>query len=313
MGSQTNGVGPAGPPAHLGINFTPTIHHDTYPAISPSASASNMVDKHVFITGASRGIGKSMAAAYAKAGASVIGISARSDLSQVKKEVEDASAEATPFTGRVSVPKVVAVEMDVSSQESIQRAVDEKLAPAFQGRLDVLISNAGSMEEWRPVLEADVDEWWRTWDINIKGQFMVWKALIPLLLADDSSLKTVVTLSSVGAHMSSPGASAYQTSKLAVIRLSEFLNAEYGEKGLIAYCMHPGSVPTDLSAMMPAVVRQKLVDTPELMSDTVVFLTQKRREWLRGRYLSCNWDMPELLGMEEEIVEKDKLKIRMVV
>lgn len=56
-----------------------------------------------------------------------------------------------------------------------------------------------------------------------------------------------------------------------------------------------------------------LSDTPELAADTIVFLTQERRDWLAGRYISCTWDMPEFLAMKAEIVEHDKLKMRMVV
>ncbi|OQU98232.1 hypothetical protein CLAIMM_04048 [Cladophialophora immunda] len=293
-------------PTHIGEHFTPTIHHDTYPAIDVSHSV-GMVGKHVFLTGASRGIGKSMALAYAKAGASIIGISARSDLEEVKKEIEDAAAAA----GR-EVPKVVTANMDVLEPESVQRAV-EKIAPDFQGRLDILINNAGYMESWVKILEADVDEWWRSWDVNIRGHFLTWKAVLPLLLADAASLKTIVNMSSIGAQMCMPGASAYQTTKFALLRLSDFLNVEYGDQGVIAYCMHPGAVPTELAWKMPDFVKVNLIDTPQLMADTVVYLTQKRREWLRGRYLSCNWDMPELLAMQGEIVEKDKLKMRMAV
>jgi hypothetical protein len=56
-----------------------------------------------------------------------------------------------------------------------------------------------------------------------------------------------------------------------------------------------------------------LGDKPELTGDTVAFLTQERREWLAGRYLSCNWDMEEFLGREEEIVKGDKLKLRLAI
>ena len=56
-----------------------------------------------------------------------------------------------------------------------------------------------------------------------------------------------------------------------------------------------------------------LKDTPELAADTLVFLTQERREWLAGRYLSCTWDVRELLARETEIVDGEKLKMRMVL
>ncbi len=56
-----------------------------------------------------------------------------------------------------------------------------------------------------------------------------------------------------------------------------------------------------------------LTDKPELAADTMVFLTQKRREWLAERYINCTWDIPELMSREEEIVKADKLKVRLIV
>lgn len=55
------------------------------------------------------------------------------------------------------------------------------------------------------------------------------------------------------------------------------------------------------------------IDTPELAGDTIAWLTSERREWLAGRYVSCNWDMTELLVRREEIVEKDLLKLKLAL
>lgn len=294
------------PPAHMGINFTNTLHHDTYPTIDPLNSI-DMVGKHVFITGASRGIGKKMAIDFARAGASVVGIAARSDLASVKAEIE----EAATSVGR-DVPKVITVTVDILSGDSLKKAVAD-ITPQFGNKLDILVNNAGYMETWKRTTEADPEDWWHSWEVNIKGQFLVCHFMLPLLLAGDSSLKTMVNISSIGAQMCTPGASAYQTARFAILRLTEILNAEYEEQGLIAYCMHPGAVKTELAWKMPVPVQKLLNDTPDLMSGTIVFLTQKRREWLRGRYISCTWDMPEMFAMEKEIVERDMLKMRMVV
>ena len=56
-----------------------------------------------------------------------------------------------------------------------------------------------------------------------------------------------------------------------------------------------------------------LTDTAELPADAIVFLTRERRIWLAGRYISCKWDMPELLSREKEIVGGGKLKMRMIM
>lgn len=55
------------------------------------------------------------------------------------------------------------------------------------------------------------------------------------------------------------------------------------------------------------------MDSPELAGNTIVYLTQKRQEWLRGRYVNVEWDMDEFFAKKEEIVEKDLLRVRMAV
>ncbi|RYP36574.1 hypothetical protein DL768_010931 [Monosporascus sp. mg162] len=165
-----------------------------------------------------------------------------------------------------------------------------------------------------PLGISDMDEWWRTWEVNVRGVYWVVRALLPLLLR--SADKTIVNLTSVGALALTPGASAYQPSKMAVMRLTEYLMVDYMKQGLLAYSVHPASVPTDLASRMPdAIVKgfdgaAVCHDTPELAGDTIVYLTRKRRDWLAGRYVSCTWDMPEFMAREPEIVEKDLLKLQ---
>ena len=56
-----------------------------------------------------------------------------------------------------------------------------------------------------------------------------------------------------------------------------------------------------------------MTDTVELPADALVYLTREQRTWLAGRYVDCKWDIPELLSREKEIIEGDKLKMRLVV
>jgi hypothetical protein len=71
-------------------------------------------------------------------------------------------------------------------------------------------------------------------------------------------------------------------------------------------------VPTELAKGIKA-LQGLLTDTAELAGDAMSWLTQERREWLGGRYVSVTWDMEELLQKREEIVRKDKLKMRLAV
>ncbi|MCJ1400677.1 hypothetical protein MMC11_003885 [Xylographa trunciseda] len=287
----------------FGRNFTPTIHQDTYPFISPTSLS--LHGKHVFITGASKGIGHATALSYAKAGASALGLSARSSFSSIVSEI----ASAAKAAGHPP-PKVFTYEMDVTSRESI-KAVAVQVAHDLDGRLDFLINNAGYLEVFTPIVDSDPDEWWKTWTVNVRGPYLVTRAFLPLMLKGGD--KTIVNLSSVGAHATQPGASGYETTKLAVCRFTEFIVVEYGKQGVIAFAVHPGGVMTELASNMPKQSHGILIDTPEMAADVITFLTGEKRTWLAGRYISCNWDMEEFLKMEKDIVDRDLLKFRMAL
>ncbi|CZR65374.1 uncharacterized protein PAC_15274 [Phialocephala subalpina] len=179
------------------------------------------------------------------------------------------------------------------------------------GKLDILVNNAGYMATLSPISTTDDSTYWRTFEINLRGTYRVTKAFLPLLLSSPSGLKTIVNLNSVAAHTIRLEASAYGTSKFAVLRWTDFLVEENRDSGLIAFCVHPGFVMTKLAEAMPKETYAWLTDTPALAADMITFLTQGRREWLAGQYVSCQWDMGELMAREKEIVEGDKLKMRM--
>ncbi|KAF4764021.1 hypothetical protein HAV15_001314 [Penicillium sp. str.  len=276
---------------HTGINFTLRSHHDTYPAIDPTKR--DLSSKYIFITGASKGIGRETALSYSRAGCAGIAVGARTNLSGLAASISEAATEA----GK-PVPQIVVVSLDVTEEKSVAAAaatVDE----AFP-RLDILINNAG-----------DPEEWWRTWDVNVRGPYLVTRAFLPQILTGGE--KIIVNLSSIAAHLLSPGGSAYQTSKLALQRWTEFLDADHGHDGILTFGVHPGGVLTDMGKRLPVERQVVLTETPRLCADTLVFLTESRREWLAARYISVTWDMEEFLSREEEIVQGDKLKVRMVI
>ena len=286
-----------------GINWTSSIHGDTYPAIS-SGTASNLDGKSVMITGAAKGVGRATAISFARAGASHIAIGDLAALGNLEAE----AAEAAKANGKVK-PKILVLELDITDRVKVQEAA-KTVAEAFGG-LDVLVNNAGRFEQYIPFLESDADSYWRTWEVNLNGTFNVARCFLPLLLNTKHGLKTMINISSIGALTVRKGASSYRSTKLAILRWTEFLNADYGEQGLLAYCLHPGAILTELGRGMPKEAHASLTDKPELPADTIVWLVQERREWLAGRYVSCCWDMPELMSRKEEVVSGDKLKVRM--
>lgn len=235
-----------------GVIFTKTMHHDSYPAINP-LTASNLRGKSVFITGASKGIGRATALSYAKAGCSHIAVGARSSLSTLESDIIEAAK-----LGNHPAPQIVSLTIDVESGPSITEAV-EKLQSAFNGKLDILINNAGYLEEWKPIIETDEDDYWKSWQVSYRGVYLVTKAVLPMLLATQGGLKTIVNISSIGALLTTPGASSYQTVKFALLKFTEFVMAEYGSKGILCYACHPGGVMTDLASKMPTAIHASRV------------------------------------------------------
>ncbi|KAI1503712.1 hypothetical protein F5X99DRAFT_88427 [Biscogniauxia marginata] len=286
-------------------DMTSIVHNDTYPTIDPSNA--DFTGKAVFITGATKGLGRAMSISFAKAGTSMIAIGARSDLSETIQAMKEAVAKL----GKPD-PTILPLKLDVSNHESVHEAVAH-IREKF-GRLDIVINNAGIFSGTGLIADSDPDGWKRCFDVNLLGPYLVMRASIPLML--EGGDKTFITVSSVGAHCRSPSLSAYQISKLAVLRLNEFVVEEYGDKGVLAYCIHPGNIPTDivggLEGLSPE-LRPVFVETAELSADSLVYLTSKKREWLGGRYINVTWDLPELMNKEDDIVKGDKLKVRLVI
>jgi NAD(P)-dependent dehydrogenase (short-subunit alcohol dehydrogenase family) len=280
-----------------------SAHKDTYPFIDPTTA--DLMGKSVLITGASKGIGKATAISFAIAGCSKILLLARSDMADVETAVKDAAKKANR-----SQPLVHSMKVDMTSEDSV-RVAGENAIDLLDGNLDILINNAGYLEEWKPIAESKPSEWWWTWEVNIKGTYLAARYFVPLLLK--SSTKTIINISSGGAHVMFPGASGYQTTKFSLCRLTEFIDKEYYQQGLIAIALHPGAIKTELAMNMPLERQGVLTDTVELAADTLVWLSRERRDWLSGRFASVNWDMEELEQKKQDILQGNLLKFRVVI
>ncbi|KAJ5376927.1 Glucose/ribitol dehydrogenase [Penicillium cosmopolitanum] len=270
-------------------------HHDTYPFIEPMGT--ELSGKSILITGASKGIGLATAVRCAKAGCAQIAVAARSSLESVVKEIKDEAAKCG-----VELPHILPLSMDVTSDESV-KAASLKLEAAFGGEV------RHPRKQRRTVIESDPIEWWKAWEVNVKGTFLCCHYFLPFVLSSDT--KIVVNLSSVGAHTLSYGASSYQTSRFANVRLNEFLARDHEDEKLIAISLHPGGVKTDMAANFPEVLHFSLADELALPADTIIWLAKERRDWLNGRFVWSNWDLEEVEGKKDEIIEKDLFKFRM--
>jgi NAD(P)-dependent dehydrogenase (short-subunit alcohol dehydrogenase family) len=295
--------------SHITDNNYPAVHvfcanhSDTYKAINPLAV--RLSGKTVVITGASTGIGRAAAISYAKAGASNIVITARSDLSAVEKAIQEAAAAA-----KRASPRVLTVRADVTVEEDVKRL--EAAIRETVDSVDILINNAGWWPDTpQPFNEFNAEEWWRVVSVCLLGSYHVSRYLSPLILLSET--KTVINVCSHAALQVVPATSPYGIAKFAQMRLADFMLADAGAEGLLAISLHPGLVLTENAARLPEQFHRHMTDTPELSGDFMVWLGAERREWLSGRYVSANWDVKELESRRDEIVKENKLRFQLVI
>ena len=194
----------------------------------------DMTDKVVLITGASRGIGEAAARGFAAAGAKVA-LAARG---------KDRSASIAGEIGS----SAMAIPCDVSRFWEIEAAVGATLAEF--GRLDVLIGNAGAIEPISRMAEADPDDWGKVIDINLKGVFYGMRAALPVMLEQGGG--TVLTVSSGAAYAPVEAWSHYCSSKAGAAMLTRSLHKEYGDLGIRAMGLSPGTVATEMQREIKA-------------------------------------------------------------
>lgn len=259
------------------------------------------------MTGAAyeNGTGYATATAFARARASFIALA---DIHPVPEPLISNLKTAALQASRAE-PQVLACTVDITSLPSVQKFHDSVTKTSDGKPTDILINNAAHVEPAQRLLDSDPETYWRTWEVNVRGLMNMSRVFLPSLLSNPT--KTMLNLSSSGALAARPAGASYRCSKLAILRWTESLQLEYGGEGLLTFCVNPGSVRTELSRGIGEVASAGLRDEPGMAGDTIVWLASERRGWLGGRYVSCAWNMEELVGMEEEIVREDKLKLRM--
>ncbi len=183
------------------------------------------------ITGAGRGIGRAIALAYAREGARLaLASRSESELEHAVVAVSEIGAEA------------IAVPTDVTSQADTER-LSQATVERF-GRIDVLVNNAGISGPIGPLQDNDIAEWVDTINVNLTGTFLVCRAVIPVMLEQGGG--RIINLSGAGAANAWSNMSAYCSSKVAVVRLTEVLAQELEGQGISVNALGPGSVHTSM-------------------------------------------------------------------
>lgn len=198
---------PAMEPRRSGYGqLTPTTHHDTYPYIDPSQY--NMTGRVIFISGATKGIGRAAALSFAKAGVSGIVIAGRSvDL------LHTLEAEIIMTCKHYKRPavKVLRAMIDICDSLTIESAM-AKTREVF-GHIDILVNSAATVDQPVPISASNSGDWSFTLDTNVTGTYHLIKAAL-LLMNQDSNAppQMIINLVSAIINMPTSRSSAYTVS-----------------------------------------------------------------------------------------------------
>ena len=222
--------------------------------------------KVALITGASQGLGRALALAYAKEGARLV-INSRSEegIRPVAREVEGLGAE------------VLAVAADVSKGEDARRLVEE--AVGRFGGIDVLINNAGVLGPRVAIEEYPEDEWRRVIDANLTGPYLVSRAAVPHLREGGSIINVVSGVSVEGRAEWG----AYSVSKFGMEGLSQILAAELEGRGVRSNAVDPGGMRTDMRAAAYPEEDPRTRITPEDNTAVFVYLASDESKDVTGQ------------------------------
>jgi 3-oxoacyl-[acyl-carrier protein] reductase len=231
------------------------------------------------ITGASRGIGKSVAEVFAQEGAKVV----------INYKASESGALAVVSEIRKKNGQAIHVKADVSKVEDVKRLV--KTTVDKFGRIDILVNNAGVMFV-DDFLEATEDAWDKTMDINLKGAYLCSKEVTPIMLKQKRGKIIMMSSNSGLYHPSAMRFVEYVTSKAGMNGLTKALALRLGPYITVnAIC--PGYIKTEMVAHNDPETERKLIEetalrrfgTPEEVASAAVFLASSEAEFITGELL----------------------------
>lgn len=231
-------------------------------------AAPDLSGKTALVTGASRGIGRSIAIALAKAGAQVLAIA------RTPGALEDLDDEIRTFGGKASL-----VPFDLTDGEGIERLAGA-LSERF-GALDILVLNAASLGELAPIADIDPKVWVHTLNLNVTANWRLLRALDPML-RKSSDARVVALTSKVGGEEARAFWGAYAVSKAALEMLIETHAAETKNTNIRHTIIDPGAMRTDMRKVaMPGEDPETLPHPDEIVPTFLEAITRENREPLK--------------------------------
>lgn len=249
--------------------------------MTTSASLFSLEGKFAIVTGASAGLGQSMAIGLAEAGADIAGV-ARREMSETRAFVEDA--------GR----RFVGIEADLGSLEPIERIIADTLAA--YGRIDILVNNAGTIRR-SDSLEFSEHDWDEVIDLNLKSAFFLSQAAARQLLQQGGGGK-IINIASILSFQGGIRVPSYTASKSGLLGITRLLACEWAKHGVNVNAIAPGYMETDnTKALRDDPVRSQEIlaripagrwGIPDDLRGAVVFLASSASDYVHGHTLAVD-------------------------
>ncbi|HSC58594.1 MAG TPA: 3-oxoacyl-[acyl-carrier-protein] reductase [Gemmatimonadales bacterium] len=236
--------------------------------------------KTAFVTGSTRGIGRAVAAALHGAGAKV---------AILGRDATRAQAVAAEIGERAR-----GYACDVGDAASIQAAVDAVTREL--GPVDILVNNAGITRD-NLLLRMGEDEWDQVLDANLKGAFRTVKAVLKGMMKRGGG--RIINITSIVGLTGNKGQANYAASKAGLVGFTKSVAKEYASRNVLANCVAPGFIETDMTAALPPDARAALLKEialerlgrPEDVAGAVLFLASDLAAYVTGQVLVVDGGM----------------------
>lgn len=226
-------------------------------------------DRVAVITGASRGIGAHLTRALLGAGWQVAGLSRSGGTPE--------GVEGEPFQ---------AFTCDVTDEQAVDAAVAHVVER--YGQIDLLVNNAGAIEPEVPLWEADVDAWWQVMVVNVRGPFLLTRAVVPHMIAAGGG--RVINLNSGSGTRESDLLTAYHASKSALARLTGGVALAGADHGVLAFDLAPGVIESDMTHSMELHRDRTEWTDPEDLKALALALADGELDAFNGRFVRAGTD-----------------------